>query len=78
MKKILLLLIPFGLVSCAALDLGGSCNFKEVPAKYRRDQGKLVIDLETRKPIVNPRYQQYLKCYPDHEKKPQVTLSNFR
>lgn len=74
MKNIVLFLMSLGLVGCGALDVNGSCYFAEVPAKYRWDQGKLVIDPTTRKPIVNPHYLQYLKCYPEYEKQPPVTV----
>lgn len=74
MKIGLLLLFALSLASCAALGMRDACHFTEVPKKYRWDQGKLVIDHNTRQPVVNLKYQQYLKCYPEYEKQPQVTV----
>ncbi len=65
MEKLLIILSILGLVGCSALDTG-RCYYGEVPQKYLKDHQGQFIDktgLPTKQPIINPEYQNYVKCY---------------
>ena len=65
MKKILCIGLLLNLSGCAALESSGQCSFAEKPAEYLMNSKGDYINEKgevTAHKVINPYYQEYLKC----------------